>query len=31
MITPDHFEHFDDNVTYIRKEDWPEVDKLVTG
>jgi MoaA/NifB/PqqE/SkfB family radical SAM enzyme len=29
MLEPDHFEHFDDNVTYIRKEDWPEVDKLV--
>jgi MoaA/NifB/PqqE/SkfB family radical SAM enzyme len=29
MLEPEHFEHFDDNVTYIRKEDWPEVDKLV--
>jgi MoaA/NifB/PqqE/SkfB family radical SAM enzyme len=29
MITPDHFEHFENNVTYIRKEDWSEVDKLV--
>jgi len=29
MITPEHFEHFDNNVTYIHKEDWPEVDKLV--
>jgi MoaA/NifB/PqqE/SkfB family radical SAM enzyme len=29
MIEPEHFEHFHDNVTYIHKEDWPEVDKLV--
>jgi MoaA/NifB/PqqE/SkfB family radical SAM enzyme len=29
MLEPEHFEHFHDNVTYIRKEDWPEVDKLV--
>jgi MoaA/NifB/PqqE/SkfB family radical SAM enzyme len=29
MITPEHFEHLHDNVTYIHKEDWPEVDQLV--
>jgi len=29
MIEQEHFEHFHDNVTYIHKEDWPEVDKLV--
>jgi MoaA/NifB/PqqE/SkfB family radical SAM enzyme len=29
MIEPEHFEHFHDNVTYIQKDDWPEVDKLV--
>jgi MoaA/NifB/PqqE/SkfB family radical SAM enzyme len=29
MLEPEHFEHFHDNVTYIHKEDWPEVDKLV--
>lgn len=29
MLEPEHFEHFHDNVTYIHKEDWPEVDRLV--
>jgi MoaA/NifB/PqqE/SkfB family radical SAM enzyme len=29
MIEPDHFMHLEDNVTYIRKEDWPAVDELV--
>lgn len=29
MLEPEHFEHFHDNVTYIRQDDWPEVDKLV--
>ena len=29
MLEPEHFEHATDNVTYIRQEDWPEVDKLV--
>jgi MoaA/NifB/PqqE/SkfB family radical SAM enzyme len=29
MLEPEHFEHFHDNVTYIRQEDWPEVDRLV--
>jgi MoaA/NifB/PqqE/SkfB family radical SAM enzyme len=29
MLEPEHFEHFHDNVTYIRKEDWPEIDNLV--
>ncbi len=29
MIEPEHFDHFHDNVTYIHKEDWPEVDKLI--
>ncbi|HEX3877715.1 MAG TPA: radical SAM protein [Bryobacteraceae bacterium] len=29
MLEPEHFEHLHDNVTYIHKENWPEVDKLV--
>jgi len=29
MIEPDHFQHQDENVTYIRPEDWPQVDELV--
>jgi len=29
MIEPQHFDHFDDNVTYIRREDWPQVDELI--
>ena len=29
MLEPQQFKHFDDNVTYIHKEDWPEVDELV--
>ena len=29
MLEPEHFEHFHDNVTYIRQEDWPAVDQLV--
>jgi len=29
MIEPEHFAHMEDNVTYIREEDWPAVDKLV--
>ena len=29
MLEPEHFEHFHDNVTYIRKEDWPAADELV--
>jgi len=29
MIEPDHFAHLDNNVTYIREEDWPAVDELV--
>lgn len=29
MIEPDHFQHLNENVTYIRKEDWPAVDELV--
>ncbi len=29
MIEADHFQHLNDNPNYIRKEDWPEVDKLI--
>jgi MoaA/NifB/PqqE/SkfB family radical SAM enzyme len=29
MIEPDHFQHLDENVTYIRPQDWPQVDELV--
>jgi MoaA/NifB/PqqE/SkfB family radical SAM enzyme len=29
MIEPDHFQHLNENVTYIRQEDWPAVDELV--
>lgn len=29
MIQPEHFAHLENNVTYITKNDWPEVDKLV--
>jgi len=29
MIEPDHFQHLNENVTYIRREDWPQVDELV--
>lgn len=29
MIEPDHFQHLTENVTYIRQEDWPQVDTLV--
>lgn len=29
MIEPDNFQHLNDNVTYIRREDWPAVDELV--
>jgi len=29
MLEADHFQHLNDNVTYIRKEDWPQVDELV--
>jgi MoaA/NifB/PqqE/SkfB family radical SAM enzyme len=29
MIEPQHFDHFEDNVTYIRREDWPQVDELI--
>jgi MoaA/NifB/PqqE/SkfB family radical SAM enzyme len=29
MIEPEHFTHLNDNVTYIRQEDWPAVDELL--
>lgn len=29
MIEQDHFKHYDNNSTYITKEDWPKVDQLV--
>jgi len=29
MIEPDHFQHLTDNPTFIRQEDWPQVDTLV--
>lgn len=29
MIEQDHFKHYDNNDTYIRQEDWPQVDELV--
>jgi MoaA/NifB/PqqE/SkfB family radical SAM enzyme len=29
MLEPEHFEHFENNTTFIRKEDWPAVGELV--
>jgi MoaA/NifB/PqqE/SkfB family radical SAM enzyme len=29
MIEQDHFQHYDNNSTYITKEDWPRVDELI--
>jgi MoaA/NifB/PqqE/SkfB family radical SAM enzyme len=29
MIEQDHFQHYDNNGTYITKEDWPAVDELI--
>jgi MoaA/NifB/PqqE/SkfB family radical SAM enzyme len=29
MLEPEHFEHFENNPTFIRKEDWPAVGELV--
>ena len=29
MLEPDHFEHFENNPTFITKEDWPAVGELV--
>lgn len=29
MYTQPHFKHLEDNVTFIRREDWPRVDDLV--
>jgi MoaA/NifB/PqqE/SkfB family radical SAM enzyme len=29
MIEQDHFKHYDENSTFITKEDWPKVDELV--
>jgi MoaA/NifB/PqqE/SkfB family radical SAM enzyme len=29
MIEQDHFQHYDNNSTYITKQDWPQVDALI--
>ena len=29
MLEPEHFEHFENNATFIRKEDWLQVGELV--
>ncbi len=29
MLEQEHFKHYDENDTFIRKEDWPRVDDLV--
>lgn len=29
MIEQSHFKHLEDNVTYLRPEDWPRVDELL--
>ena len=29
MIEQEHFQHYDENNTFITKEDWPKVDELV--
>jgi MoaA/NifB/PqqE/SkfB family radical SAM enzyme len=29
MLTPEHFAHMENNVTYLNPEDWPQVDELV--
>jgi MoaA/NifB/PqqE/SkfB family radical SAM enzyme len=29
MIEQDHFQHYDNNSTYITKEDWPQVDATI--
>jgi len=29
MIEQGHFQHYDNNSTYITKEDWPQVDALI--
>lgn len=29
MLEPEHFEHFDNNPTFIRREDWPQVGELI--
>jgi MoaA/NifB/PqqE/SkfB family radical SAM enzyme len=29
MIEQEHFKHYDENSTYITKEDWPKVDGLI--
>jgi MoaA/NifB/PqqE/SkfB family radical SAM enzyme len=29
MLEPEHFEHFENNPTFIRKEDWPLVGELI--
>ena len=29
MMEQDHFKHYDNNSTYITREDWPRVDELI--
>ena len=29
MLEAEHFQHLNENVTYIRREDWPQVDELI--
>jgi MoaA/NifB/PqqE/SkfB family radical SAM enzyme len=29
MLEQEHFQHYDNNSTYITKEDWPQVDALI--
>ena len=29
MLEQEHFKHYDENSTYITKEDWPKVDELI--
>ena len=29
MLEPEHFEHFENNPTFIQKQDWPQVGELV--
>jgi hypothetical protein len=29
LLEQEHFEHYDNNSTYITPEDWPQVDELI--
>jgi len=29
MLEQEHFQHYDNNSTYITKQDWPKVDALI--